>query len=86
MHWLNYKMLAFGHFARAFIAISNEGGMDATISTGLPPGTYCDVITGCATDTGCTGGSVVVDSSGEARVLISNHEEPMLAIHVGQYK
>ena len=72
-----------GCLCRAFIAITNLGGMGMTLPTGLPGGTYCDVITGCATDTGCSGKSVSVDGGGNAYIEITNNAEPMLAIHVG---
>jgi alpha-amylase len=78
----NGNEIAWSRGDRAFIAITNNEGMDQTINTGLPAGTYCDVITGCGTDTGCTGKTVEVDGSGNARIVIDNSEEPMVAIHV----
>lgn len=68
---------------RGFIAITNEGGMDMTLQTGMPAGIYCDVITGCATDESCTGKIAEVNSDGTVHVSITNPEEPMFAIHVG---
>ncbi len=52
--------------------------------TGLPAGTYCNVIKGCATDSGCEGESVSVDGSGYANINIPASDEPILAIHVGK--
>ena len=57
--------------------------MNLNVYTGLPGGTYCNVIQGCPTDTGCAGESVVVDSSGYAQINIPASDEPILAIHAG---
>lgn len=70
---------------RAFVAITNFDSASASIYTGLPSGMYCDVITGCSTDDGCTGKYVEVDGSGYAYVDITNREVPMMAIHVGEH-
>ena len=61
----------------------NDGTLNENLYTALPAGRYCDVITGCPTTTGCTGGHVDVDGSGYANIQITNTEEPILAIHVG---
>ena len=59
--------------------------MNMNTYTGLPAGTYCNVIKGCATDSGCEGGSFVVNSDGNARIVIPASDEPILAIDVGTY-
>ena len=59
--------------------------MNINAHTGLPAGTYCNVIKGCATDSGCEGESVVVNSDGNAQIVIPATDEPILAIHVGTY-
>lgn len=57
--------------------------MDATLNTGLPAGTYCDVISGQKEGTRCTGVQVTVSSTGSARFTISSSaEDPFIAIHV----
>ena len=53
------------------------------VYTGLPGGTYCNVIQGCPTDTGCEAESVVVDSNGYAQINVPASDEPILAIHAG---
>ena len=55
------------------------------IYTGLPGGTYCNVIKGCPTNSGCEGESVVVDSDGNAQIVIPASDEPILALHVGMH-
>ena len=57
--------------------------MNVNVYTGLPGGTYCNVIQGCPTDTGCEGESVVVDSNVYAQINIPASDEPILAIHAG---
>uniref|UniRef100_A0A3B1IL04 Alpha-amylase n=1 Tax=Astyanax mexicanus TaxID=7994 RepID=A0A3B1IL04_ASTMX len=56
--------------------------LDATLATGLPGGTYCDVISGQKEGGRCTGKQVTVGSDGKAYFKISNSEEdPFFAIH-----
>ncbi|OCT82946.1 hypothetical protein XELAEV_18025480mg [Xenopus laevis] len=57
--------------------------MDTTLNTGLPSGTYCDVISGQKEGSRCTGRQINVDGNGFARFQISNtDEDPFAAIHV----
>jgi alpha-amylase len=50
--------------------------------TGLPPGTYCDVISGSKSNGVCTGKMLNVGSDGGAYIQILHHEEDgVLAIH-----
>ena len=56
---------AFSRGRQGFVAISRESvAVDTTITTGMPPGTYCDILTGGRAGASCAGTSVVVDSSG----------------------
>jgi len=51
--------------------------------TGLPAGTYCDVISGSKVNGACTGKNVTVGSDGTAYIQILHDEEDgVLAIHV----
>ncbi|XP_005103373.1 alpha-amylase [Aplysia californica] len=77
--------IAFSRGDRAFIAFNLEGyDLDKTLQTGLPGGTYCDVISGNLENGKCTGGSVTVNGDGTARVHVCNScPDPMIAIHVG---
>jgi len=52
--------------------------------TGLPAGTYCDVISGSKSGGGCTSKRVTVGSNGIANFVIGrNEEDGVLAIHLG---
>ena len=54
-----------------------------TLQTGLPAGTYCDVISGDKIDGNCTGIKVYVSGDGNAQFSIGNTaEDPFIAIHV----
>ncbi|KAL0200406.1 hypothetical protein M9458_003593, partial [Cirrhinus mrigala] len=56
--------------------------LNETLTTGLPAGTYCDVISGQKESGRCTGKQVVVGGDGRASIRISNQEEdPFIAIH-----
>ena len=57
--------------------------LSKTLQTGLPAGTYCDVISGDKINGKCTGTQVSVGSDGKAHFSISNSaEDPFIAIHV----
>ncbi|CAG0887414.1 unnamed protein product [Darwinula stevensoni] len=68
--------VAFSRGDKGFFAISKSGSMDRVFQTGMPEGTYCNVIDGCETE-------VTVESDGTARIQITNPEEPILAICQG---
>jgi len=52
------------------------------LQTGLPPGTYCDVISGDKIGDNCTGIEINVSCDGNAYFSISNSaEDPFIAIH-----
>ena len=54
-----------------------------TLQTGLPAGTYCDVISGDKIDDDqCTGIKVYVSHDGNAHFSVSDSaEDPFIAIH-----
>jgi len=53
-----------------------------TLDTGLPVGTYCDIISGDKSGDRCTGKRVSVGSDGRATFHISHTEEdPFIALH-----
>ena len=76
--------VAFSRGDKGFFALTGDQ-LDMTFSTNLPAGEYCNVITGCPTDTGCEGESATVDGSGNVHVKINNADDPMFAIHVGMF-
>jgi hypothetical protein len=55
----------------------DEPGVTANLwewNPGLPAGTYCDIIHDTNPGTGCTGPTVVVDSSGFTTVTVSSRD------------
>lgn len=53
------------------------------LQTGLPEGTYCDVISGELAGRKCTGKTVNVDSEGFAQIHIKTvDEDQVIAIHI----
>jgi len=66
--------VAFSRGNKAFFAMSKYGSFDMTLQTGLPSGTYQDII---------NGGTVTVNGDGTAQISINNGEDPMFAICVG---
>ncbi|XP_055312392.1 alpha-amylase 2-like [Sitodiplosis mosellana] len=81
-----HSHVAFSRGNRAFIAFNREDNdFDAILNTKLPPGIYCDIISGQRDDNRCTGTQVVVDEQSNARVVIpANSLTSVVAIHVGQ--
>ncbi|XP_072398830.1 alpha-amylase-like [Diabrotica undecimpunctata] len=78
------NQIAFGRENQGFIAMTIEGDINAILQTSLPPGTYCDVISGDLIDGECTGKVVVVDQEGKADIYLDvDGEDYMLAIHIG---
>lgn len=56
--------------------------LDATLNTGMPQGTYCDVISGQKEGGRCTGTQVQVGGDGRAYFKISHMaDDPFIAIH-----
>ena len=71
------------------MAMNNEesSDMSVTLQTGMPSGTYCDVISGELSSDGssCSGGEVSVDGSGTTYVSLSaSAEDPFMAIHASE--
>ncbi|MEU4243698.1 carbohydrate-binding module family 20 domain-containing protein [Actinoplanes sp. NPDC026619] len=76
----NSNVIGFHRGSLGWIGLNNSSSAStATYTTGLANGTYCDVITGGATSTGCAGTSVTV-SGGTASVTIPAGSS--VAIHV----
>lgn len=79
------NQIAFCRGNRGFIAFNGEPRpFNTLLDTCLPPGMYCDIISGENQHGRCTGVSVNVGSDGKALINISNKgHEGVLAIHVG---
>jgi alpha-amylase len=72
-HWWDdgWNAIAFSRGARGFVAINMEDtSVAAPVGTGLPPGTYCDVIGGGVVGSACAGASLVVDSTQTIRLQL----------------
>nr|A0A096XJN4.1 RecName: Full=Alpha-amylase; AltName: Full=1,4-alpha-D-glucan glucanohydrolase; AltName: Full=AmyHha; Flags: Precursor [Hypothenemus hampei]AHY03307.1 alpha-amylase [Hypothenemus hampei] len=73
--------IAFSRGTKGTIAISINDSLDSDVPTGLPDGTYCDVISGSLSNGSCTGKSITV-SGGKAHISIaSDDREAAVAIH-----
>jgi alpha-amylase len=76
--------IAFSRGGSAFIAITNEGDLNANLQTGLSGGSYCDIISGNKDGSSCTGKTITVNGDGTAQISIGGgDEDPMIAIHAG---
>jgi alpha-amylase len=82
------NMIAFGRGNRGFLVINNEPFfMSQRLQTGLPAGTYCDVIScdnnlpPCGNSGGRCRPEIVVDESGFALFTIPNGDDPMIALY-----
>jgi alpha-amylase len=79
--------IAFGRGDRGFVVINREDGpLDRTFDTHLPPGTYCDIIAGEAMPkagkgVSCGGPKIVVDNQRRARIKVAANYAA--AMHVG---
>ncbi|KYO23553.1 amylase alpha 2A, pancreatic precursor [Alligator mississippiensis] len=80
----NSNQVAFGRGNKGFIVFNNDDWyMNINLNTGLPAGTYCDVISGQKEGNHCTGIQVHIGADGVANFQISNQaEDPFIAIHV----
>ncbi|KAH8248637.1 hypothetical protein KR032_001635 [Drosophila birchii] len=78
------NQIAFSRGSRGFVAFNNDNyDLNSSLQTGLPAGTYCDVISGTKNGSSCTGKTVTVGSDGRASITIGNSEDDgVLAIHV----
>jgi alpha-amylase len=81
--WSNgNNQVAFSRGAAGFVAVNREGGaLSRTFATGLPAGTYCDVIHGDVNGSTCTGPTVTVDGAGQAAVTVAGMDA--VAVHAG---
>ncbi|XP_049811104.1 alpha-amylase 1-like [Schistocerca nitens] len=78
------NQIAFCREEKGFIVINDENvDLQETLTTCLPAGDYCDVISGEPTDSGCSGKTITVNSDGTATFeILTTDEEGTIAIHV----
>lgn len=86
--WDNDRdQIAFSRGDKGFIAINNDfQPLRRQLRTGLPPGKYCDVISGQYVEDKqeCTGKVIEVDDNSDAFIEIFDTDaDPMIAIHTG---
>jgi len=75
------NQIAFGRGTSAYVAINKESStLSRTFTTSLVAGSYCDVISGAPTATGCSGTTVQVGTDG--RFTASVGANNAVAIHV----
>ncbi|XP_061489842.1 alpha-amylase 1-like isoform X2 [Rhineura floridana] len=80
----NNNQVAFGRDGKRFIVFNNDNRvLSVMLPTGLPPGIYCDVISGQKEGNLCTGIQIHVAANGTADFQINSEtEDPVIAIHV----
>ncbi|XP_076259627.1 alpha-amylase-like [Rhynchophorus ferrugineus] len=76
------NQIAFSRGDKGFYAATASGDINTSISTGLPDGTYCDVISGSYVDGQCTGKTLTVSGGSVYVELSSGDDEAAVAIHV----
>lgn len=80
------NQIAFARGNKAFIVINGDSySLSQTLYTGLPSGTYCDVIMGDFLNGRCDGSSartITVNGSGYATFYVDTGSDPVVAIHV----
>ena len=83
----NKKHIAFSRGEKAFVVWNGHTSIDlnSNIQTCLPPGTYCDIISGDFNSKGkCTGNTIKIDDNGIGHFSISaDSNDGVVAIHVG---
>jgi alpha-amylase len=80
-HWWDdgVNAIAFSRGSRGFVAISRGSAtLDTTITTGMPPGVYCDILAGGRSGAVCAGTSLTVDSTG----AIQLHLQPSSGVAI----
>jgi alpha-amylase len=74
--------IAFGRGSAAYVAFNRDGApLTRTFQTSLPAGTYCDVMNGDVSGSGCTGPAYIVDGSGQVTATVP--AGGALALHTG---
>ncbi|OGT96912.1 MAG: hypothetical protein A3I79_04130 [Gemmatimonadetes bacterium RIFCSPLOWO2_02_FULL_71_11] len=74
-HWWDNRddAIAFSRGDKGFVAINRESStVSASVATGMPPGTYCDLLTGGLAGGACEGTTVVVDAAGTVQFNLAS--------------
>ncbi|XP_067950583.1 alpha-amylase B-like [Watersipora subatra] len=86
--WSNgNNQIAYSRGSVAFIAFNNyDGIMQTSVTTGLPAGHYCDIISGDLLNGKCTGMTITVESDSKAKLFIDgSSQNPITAFHLGEF-
>jgi len=73
-HWWDdgSNAIAFTRGAKGFVAINRDpAAVTASVPTGLPAGTYCDLLTGGHTGASCAGTSIAVAGDGTVQLSLA---------------
>jgi len=66
------NLIAFSRGSKGWISINNAtSAQTRTFDTGLPPGTYCDIIHGSVSQGSCSGPTITVSPGGMATVTVA---------------
>ncbi|XP_033213233.1 alpha-amylase-like [Belonocnema kinseyi] len=85
--WTNGKdQIAFSRWNIGFIAFNNSNrDMRQNLDTDLPPGQYCDIISGYLEAGQCTGKTIAVDKNGFINIeILKDAAIGAIAVHVGE--
>ena len=75
-HWWSNgsNAIAFSRGHRGFVMINREPqAVTATVTTGMAPGTYCDLLTGGRVAPGCAGTAVMVGAGGSVQLTVPSN-------------
>lgn len=79
------NQMAFCRGNAGFIAFNNELSLNfkSQLQVCVPPGVYCDIISGEKVNGTCTGDKIVVDSKSKAEIIIPFEKQiPIVAFHI----
>ncbi|XP_015840636.2 alpha-amylase [Tribolium castaneum] len=77
------QQIAFGRGNKGFVAFTIGYDLNQHLQTGLPAGSYCDVISGNAENGSCSGKTITVGGDGYADISLgANEDDGVIAIHV----
>jgi hypothetical protein len=76
------QQIAFARGALGFVAINNvNSAWSTTFKTGLPAGSYCNVVDGTSVDGVCTADAFTIGNDGSLAVTVGSQQA--IAVHVG---
>jgi alpha-amylase len=76
------NQIAFGRGNLGFVVLNGESApLARTFTTELPPGSYCDIVGGDFTGSGCTGSMITIDPTGAFMATLP--PGTAIAVHAG---